>query len=378
MADEFAPPVAIVTDARAAPLLRDFMGSTRTVVAHGRAAECLAHEAGLYGAMVWAVVADRGFADTGALSRLLVHFDPDGCPLIGLVDEDPGVDEVEALWSAARDRGAGGVIVVGGGSALCAGKGVAIRLTNDSPFAAYHGRDRLAALPAPCIAVPTTAGSGSEVSEVVILHRRDGSENVIVRGRGYAPRVAILDRDLLASLPVGPMVLAAVDALSHAYESLWSNDATSFTDALAFEAARSIRATLKPSLAHDPMARERLLEASTMANYACGNAELATVHALASASSVHLPHGRQTGVLLLHVAERLAPSLRPEVAEEIRRIRPFYDDIGFASRFTDDEITGADRDAMVETALVSPLLRNDPTRPGAEDLHEILRRACAG
>jgi alcohol dehydrogenase class IV len=353
---------------------RDFMGSTRTVVAPGAAAESLVDEAGKFEVATWAVVADRGFANTGTLVRLLAGFEPAGVPVIGLVDEDPDVAEVEALWSVARDHGAEGVIVVGGGSALCAGKAVAIRLTNDAPLAAYDGRDRLPALPAPCIAVPTTAGSGSEVSEVVILHESETS--LIIRGRGYAPGVAILDHELLATLPPGPMVLAAVDALSHAYESLWSMDATSFTDAFALQAARTIRSTLQGSLNGDPLARQRLLEASSMANYACGNAELATVHALSSAPSVHLPHGRQTGVLVLHVAEWLAPSLRDWVAAEIPRIRPFYEVVGFAPQFSSEEITAADRDAMVQAALASPLLQNDPVGPSESDLHQIVRRAC--
>jgi alcohol dehydrogenase class IV len=377
MAAAFEHGVTAPTETDPAPAPRAFMGSTRTVVAPGRAAECLAREARRYGSTVWAVVADPGFADTGALSPLLAEFDPADVPLVGLVDEDPDIGSVEVLWSTARDRDATGVIVVGGGSALCAGKAVAIRLTNDAPLAAYHGRDQLPVFPAPCLAVPTTAGSGSEVSEVVILHDSNGAENLIIRGRGYAPHVAILDGELLVTLPAGPMVLAAVDALSHAYESLWSTDATSFTDAFALESARQVRANLRPSLDGDPAARQRLLEASAMANYACGNAELATVHALASAPGVRLPHGRQTGVLVLHVAEWLAPSLRSQVAEEIKFIRPFYDSVGFAAQFAADEITAQDREVMVATALRSPLLRNDPVRPGAEDLHEILSRACA-
>jgi alcohol dehydrogenase class IV len=361
-------------DAR--PPAQDFMASTRAVVAPGRARECLNRAAAAFGEIVWAVVADRGFTDAGGLEPLLEGFAPERAPLIGLVNEDPDTDEVEELWRTARTHNAEGVIVIGGGSALCAGKAVAIRLTNDGPLSAYNGRDQLAAMPAPCLAIPTTAGSGSEVSEVVILHERDGVENLIIRGRGYAPRVAILDGELLATLPARPMVLAAVDALSHAYESLWSIDATSFTDAFAFASARTIRRTLGPSLAGDPAAHQELIEASAMANYACGNAELAAVHALASAPRVHIPHGRQTGVLVLHVAEWLSPSLRPEVADECRQIGPFYESVGFASQFTADEVDAEDREAMVQTALSHPLLGNDPVGPSVDDLREIVAHAC--
>lgn len=354
---------------------RDFMGSTRTVVAPGAAAKTLLNETAQFDIDTWAIVADRGFANTGALTTLLDGFAADKVTLVGLVDEDPDTAEVERLWATARDAGATGVIVIGGGSALCAGKAVAIRLTNAPPLITYNGRDRLTTMPAPCIAIPTTAGSGSEVSEVVILHESD--VDLIIRGRGYAPRVAILDQELLATLPRGPMILAAVDALSHAFESLWSTDGTSFTDAFALEAARTIRLTLPASLDGDAEARQHLLEASTMANYACGNAELATVHALSSAPSVHLPHGRQTGVLVLHVGEWLAPSVRDWVAEEIAQIRPLYDAVGFAPQFSSAEITSADCDAMVQAALAHPLLGNDPVGPSESDLRQIVANACA-
>jgi alcohol dehydrogenase class IV len=76
------------------------------------------------------------------------------------------------------------------------------------------------------------------------------------------------------------------------------------------------------------------------------------------------------------VAEWLAPSLRPEVADESRQIRPFYESIGFASQFTADEVDAEDREAMVQTAISNPLLGNDPVGPSVDDLREIVARAC--
>lgn len=354
------------------------MASTRSVTAPGRLPDRLAEEAVRFDVRRWAVIGDRGFAESGGLDHALSKLPAGLASTVGLVGEDPDVEVVEQLHAAASRYGAEGVIAVGGGSGLCAGKAVAIRLTNPPPLATYAGRDRLLAPPAPCVAVPTTAGSGSEVSEVVILHRGDAVDHLTIRGRGYAPRVAILDGDVMATLPSRPMIFAALDALSHAYEALWSIRASVFTDALAVAAAREIRGSLPGALAGDAESRQRLIEASAMANYACGNSELAMAHALASAPRVHLPHGYQTGVLLPHVAAWVGDLLRPQARTEVDQLTRFYEIIGFRETFAPDEISEDQLESMVAAGLKNPIMANDPRSPSAEDLRRLLRRAGAG
>jgi alcohol dehydrogenase class IV len=355
----------------------DFTARTRIVAGRGCLAERLDEEVVRLGVPTVAVIADRGLAEAGVLDTILGHLGGVDAPLCALVGEDPGVGEAEAAAEAAIARGAEGVLAIGGGSALCAGKATAMRLTNPGPLTAYIGRDRLAALPAPTVAVPTTAGSGSEVSTVVVLHDPDHAQHVVVRGRGYEPDVALLDGDVLATLPRGPMIAAALDALSHALEALWSRGATRFTDALALAAAASIRSALPRSLEGDRDAMQELIEASAMANLACGNSELALVHALSSSPFVHLPHGHQNGVLLPHVAALNAPRLRPEALREVEELAPFYDRIGAASSFAEGELTAAGAESMVVAALENPLRANNPVATGDAELRALLGRAGA-
>ena len=125
----------------------------------------------------------------------------------------------------------------------------------------------------------------------------------MIRGRGYEPQVALLDGELLRTLPRQPMIAAALDALSHALESLWARRATRFTGALALAAAAGDPRVRCPAPSSgDVDAMQELIEASAMANLACGNSGLGLVHALSSAPDVHLAHGYQNGVLLPHVA----------------------------------------------------------------------------
>lgn len=356
---------------------REFMASTRAIIAPAGLPEALAAEAARLDVRHWAVIGDRGFAESGGLDHALWKLPAGLASTVGLVDEDPDVDEVERLTHAAGECRADGVIAVGGGSGLCAGKAVAIRMANPAPLAGYAGKDRLPKPPLRCIAVPTTGGSGSEVSEVVILHQHDDSDHLMIRGRGYAPRVAILDGEVLATLPRRPMIFAALDALSHAYEALWSVRANTFTDALALRAARELRESLPLALHGSADARQRLIEASAMANYACGNSELAMAHALASAPQVHLPHGYQTGVLLPFVAEWVGDLLRPEARAEIDHLAEFYEVIEFRPGFAPGEVTETEFESMVAAGLKNPIMANDPRNPEANDLRRILRQAGA-
>jgi len=363
--------------ARSDVTVRDFVAATRVVAGRGCLAERLGDEVARLGAGTVGVIADRGLAEAGVLDAILAHLADADAPLCALIGEDPDIDEAEAAARAAIERGAAGILAIGGGSALCAGKAAAIRLTNPGPLGAYMGRDRLPAPPAPTVAVPTTAGSGSEVSTVVVLHDPQHAQHVVIRGRGYEPEVALLDGDVLRTLPRGPMIAAALDALSHALEALWSTGATRFTDALALAAARSVRSALPRSLDGDPDAMQELIEASAMANLACGNAELALVHALTSSPFVHLPHGHQNGVLLPHVAAFNAPRLRPEVLAEVAELEPFYDRIGVTAAFADGELSPDDAESMVVAALENPLRANNVVAADDAQLRAVLARAGA-
>jgi alcohol dehydrogenase class IV len=339
----------------------------------GCAHERLAEELRRLDAPRVAVIVDLGFAQTGLLDGLLESITSPRLHVCGLIGVDPDVAEAERAAAAALERGADAVLTVGGGSALCAGKAVAIRLRNPGSLEDYAGRDRLGMPPAPTIAVPTTAGSGSEVSTVVVLHDPGHPQHLVIRGRGYEPDVALLDGTLLRSLPERPMIEAALDALSHCYEALWARKATPVTDGLALHAARVIRASLPRALERSEADMQALIVAAAMANLACGNSELGLVHALTSAPGVRLPHGYQNGVLLPFVAEFNRPALRDQAAREIEELPAFYEQIGFEARFTDD----VDGELMVAAALENPFLDNNARQASGADLRALLTAAGA-
>jgi alcohol dehydrogenase class IV len=325
-----------------------------------------------------AVVSDRGVADAGLLDQILTLLARWETSVCGLVQPDPTTDQVEVVAAGAIEHGSDLVVSIGGGSGLAAGKAVALRLRNEKPIVEYAGRDQAKGGAAPSIAIPTTAGSGSEVSNALVLHAPQLPYVLVVRGRGYEPDVALLDGTLLATLPRDAMVYAALDALSHAMEALWVRKRSLFTDALAYSASDLIHAVLPRALEmRQPEDLQTLLEASAMANLACGSSELGLVHALSLSTSVHLPHGYQNAVLMPHVAAFNRGAMSERAQAQVDRILPLYERIGFDPHFGPSDFGAAEAESMAKVALAAPLSANNVRQATAEQLHDILASAGA-
>lgn len=342
------------------------LGSSESILDHVRT----------LGAGRVALVGDAGLSRAGVLKSFEEQL---GGALVAtvLAEVDPTIASAEAAALAARDVGADIVLGIGGGSALSLAKAVALLLTNPAPVAQYQGIGLAPHRPAPFIAVPTTAGSGSEVSNAFVLYDGESSHNVGMRGWGYEPDIAVLDGNLLVGLPFVPMRDAAADALSHGFEALWAKGATRFTDTVALAAVRTIRATLPGALnERKPADLQALLEASTMANFACGNAGLSLVHALSGSSKIRVAHGRQNGVLLPVVAEFNRGVVSAAVVAEIDALPDLYAAAGIADVFDANELDADAAEDFYAAAADSPFRRNNRRETAEDELRELARRVA--
>jgi alcohol dehydrogenase class IV len=270
---------------------------------------------------------------------------------------DARCSHIDDQGARVRREGIDGVVCIGGGSVMCTGKGIAIVATNDKPMRDCTGVGSFDRRALPMIMVPTTAGSGSEVSQWTIVKDEERHLKLLGGGPLSFPDAAILDPVTLRSLPMRVAALPAVDALTHGVEAYLSSIASPLTDAVALAAVtlqfRSLRASIN---AEDERAREDNLIASCMANIACGNARLGHGHALSlpMEGDLDLPHPIGVGVLLPAVTafnlavlpakvKPLAEALEVRTASLTRAetiaacaesIRGLYADIGFPERFT--------------------------------------------
>lgn len=222
------------------------------------------------------------------------------------VPGEPTVELVREAVAAATASGRDGVLGYGGGSALDAAKAIAA-LTASGTDPLDHlevvGQGRpLETRPLPCVAVPTTAGTGSEVTRNAVLSA--GDVKASLRSPLMVPDAAVVDPDLLAGLPAATIAASGSDALSQLIEPYLSAKANPFTDALAREgirrSARSLARAAAQGLADDAAARDDLAVASLFGGLCLANSGLGAVHGFAAVLGARYgaPHGAVCGALL--------------------------------------------------------------------------------
>jgi len=233
------------------------------------------------------------------------------------VAAEPTVELARAGVGAVREAGATAVVAYGGGSALDAGKAIAVLATNGGEplqFLEVVGQGRpLTEAPLPLVAIPTTAGTGSEVTKNAVLTVSDAGVKASLRSPSMFPRLAAVDPDLLAGLPRAVIASSGLDALSQVIEPFLSARANPLSDALAREGIRrsagALRRAHAKGLGEDAAAREDLAITSVCGGLCLANAGLGAVHGFAAPAGGMLgaPHGAICAALLPPV---LAVNLR--------------------------------------------------------------------
>ncbi len=343
----------------------------------------------------------------GRTRPLLDVLDRQGLPWAAFaVAGEPTLELVRQAVAQAATAGCDVVIGFGGGSALDTAKAVAGLLTSGGDpldYVEVIGRGQPLARPAaPLIAIPTTAGTGSEVTRNAVLSSPEHGVKVSLRSPHLLPRLALVDPELTYSLPPAVTASTGLDALTQLIEPFVSTRANQLTDALCREGMALVSRALRRACedGQDATAREEMSLASLFSGMALANAGLGAVHGLAAAigGAFAAPHGA--------VCARLLP---PVMAANVRALRerapesgalPRYDEVarivsGRADARADEgvawvqELVGAlgipplshygvgpaDVPALVEKALAASSTRGNPVPLGAAELAEVLARA---
>jgi len=257
------------------------------------------------------------------------------------VAHEPTVDDITRGVAQARAAGWDSVIGFGGGAALDTAKAIAAMLTNDGALLDYLevvGRGRPLTRPgAPCIAIPTTAGTGSEVTRNAVLaapvpSQLDGPARrvkVSLRGPHLLPRVALVDPLLTHDLPPALTAATGLDALTQLIEPYVSPRANPLTDALCVDGLRRVARSLRTAVEHGrhAAAREDMALARLLGGLALANAGLGAVHGFAGpiGGMFSAPHGAVCAALLPHVTSANLAALRARLPDDVALSR--YDDI---------------------------------------------------
>ncbi|MCU1755580.1 MULTISPECIES: iron-containing alcohol dehydrogenase [Pseudomonas] len=250
------------------------------------------------------LVTDPGVKNAGLLDSIYTSLEQAGIRYDEIADvkPNPRSEDVNRAAQLYRGKGIDGVLAVGGGSAMDAAKAISVLLTHDGIVEDYEGAFALKNAVLPIVAIPTTAGTGSEVTFFSVITDTRRQFKMSLLDYRIGPVLALLDSDITATLPPHIAAATGMDALTHAIEAYTGKPANPISDGLALHAIRLIAQHLKPAVQEpdNREAREQMLIASLIAGMAFGNADIASVHCISEAigGMYDTPHGIGNAIFL--------------------------------------------------------------------------------
>jgi alcohol dehydrogenase class IV len=359
-------------------------------------------EAQLFKAKKVLIITDPGVIQAGLLENIEKPLQSVGLPYVVFdgVEPDPRIEVVEKSVEKAKKEGIDLIIGFGGGSSLDIAKVTSILITNPGKIDRFFGVDLVPAPGIPVILIPTTAGTGSEVTPIAILSDTKEKLKKGIVSPTLFPEVAIVDPKLTIGLPPSVTALTGMDALTHAIEAYYSINATNLSDLLAFRAMELISRNLRMAYAHGEnlAARSNMMEGSLLAGIAFANAGVGAVHAFAYplGGEFHLAHGLTNTLMLPYVmrynilgcpskfaqmakafgekVEGISELVGAEIA--VRSIERLSDDLRVPRRLRDVGIPENAIGRLAEAAMkVTRLLANNPRKITLEEAIAIYRSA---
>jgi alcohol dehydrogenase class IV len=259
------------------------------------------------------VVTDRTMVDLGYLAELIEDLAREGVSADAFTDTvpEPTAASILAGVEAVRHGDYDVIVALGGGSPIDSAKAIAILAAHGGMIADLRFPRRVDEAGLPIVAIPTTAGTGSEVTKVTVITQEgapgETDEKLLCMGVGFMPWAALVDFELTLSLPPRVTADSGIDALSHAIEAYVSQKANLFSDAQALAALRAIGPNLRTVFLDgaDRRAREAMMLGATLAGMAFSNASVALVHGMSRpiGAAFHVPHGMSNAMLLPAVTE---------------------------------------------------------------------------
>jgi alcohol dehydrogenase class IV len=317
------------------------------------------------------------------------------------VEPNPKAHAVNAGAELAVEEGWDGIIAVGGGSSIDTAKGIAMVAANSGKITEYQRTNGsypvLDSEPLPLFTVPTTVGTGSEVTTGAVITDLDEGNKIIVGGRSFAPTQTVLDPCLLETLPPNIIASTGMDSFTQGVESYIALDANPFTEALALEAIRMISKNIRPAVSGTNLeALGNMQIATTLGGVAFNNSGLGLVHGISHQVSAEYdtPHGITNAVILSHVLEfnliatpkkyaRMAQTIglpvtdlttRQAAASFLDEVDRLVADLGIPGSLSE---LGVEKDAIPKLARMTVEFGGKNVREySEEDVTDILESAC--
>lgn len=348
------------------------------------------------------IITDAGILNTGLIDQLTRQLDNINYAIYHETKPNPTVENCEDAMKILSEINADAVVAMGGGSSIDVAKAVCLLATNEGSIVGYEGIDTCENDLLPLIAIPTTAGTASEVTTFTVITDEERQYKFTVGGIRLAPKWALVDPLVTKTLPAHITAATGLDALVHAIESYTSKMANPISKALAREAIRKISANLRQAVysGDNIEARDNMLMGSLLAGLAFNNTRLGNCHALSHpVSAIYgVPHGVANSILIPNVMEFNAfavPELFSDIAEDmgenlegltlmerafqaVNAIKKLSKDIKIPSDFSFYQVDESQLDRMANDALLSGNIAVNPRKTTYDDVIELYKKSIGG
>lgn len=351
------------------------------------------------------VVTDAFMVSSGIVPRVLDPLAAAGisASVFDGVQPDPTTQNAHDGLALYRSSGAEAVVAIGGGSPIDAAKAIAVLTTNPGPLSAYEGYHRIPAAGAILVAIPTTAGTGSEVTRVAVITDTERQVKMMLLDQHLLPAVALVDYELSLSMPRPLTAHVGLDTLTHGIEAYVSRKASGMTDPVALSCIRLVSEHLVNAWQepHNQTARAGMMLAATQGGMAFANSSVCLIHGMSRplGAVFHIPHGLSNAMLLPAVTRFSLPGAVARYAA-IARIMGLAGDVADETVAVDALVAGLEqlnlqlqvpriRETpgitltrfessllkMAQDALASGSPANNPLIPTAADIVQLYREA---
>jgi len=331
------------------------------------------------------LVTDAALAEFPMTNGILANLQ--GALLFSEVEPNPTVKSVDRLAEIIRDNHCDVIAALGGGSSLDCAKAAGAVAVQEGSIRAYHSQGKkLDGRRLPLIAIPTTAGTGSEVTPISVLDDSEGGIKAPLAHDSFFPNVAVIDPELTLTLPRYQTACTGLDALAHAIEGYWSKNHQPICDVLALETVRLVLANLPKVIADgaDIVARENMCRAALMGGMAFQLPKNAAVHACSFplSSRYHQPHGAACAMTLDHFIRFNAPAMgdrgialaRAGGLETMEALADVVHQLkvqaGLPVKLSEIGVTASEIDALTDASF-HPLMNNNPREVTPGELRSL-------
>jgi alcohol dehydrogenase len=355
------------------------------------------------------IVSDKGVIKAGLMEHVKAAFDSSGMTIGAIFDDvppDSSSQVVNQIASVYRENDCDSIVAVGGGSPIDTAKAVNIVISEDSDdLMKFEGADRLKKPMQPFVVIPTTAGTGSEVTMAAVIKNTEKNVKMGFASHLLFPKIAIIDPRMTLTMPPHITAATGMDALTHAMESYTCLQKNPLSDAFAFAAIKLISENLPKAVAdgNDKNARSAMANAATMAGAAFSNSMCGMVHALGHAVGAicHIPHGLAMSIFLpigleynlekteKYVSELLLPfggleeyTKTPEERRAARTIvlirklqQNLYDLCGLPRNLKEAGVPRDKMESIAQTAINDGTLTFNPIEMDEKDALSVLNEA---